>query len=73
MAPPQEMPSQLRIPDRIAFTALSETAGLKLMKNVPCQFFDLRGRNVEPRKSNFSLVEVLAVLQRLEKAQGQDD
>jgi len=30
---------QLRISARIAFTALSETAGLKLMKNFPLRFF----------------------------------
>jgi hypothetical protein len=29
---------QLRISARIAFTALSETAGLKLMKNFPLRF-----------------------------------
>jgi hypothetical protein len=37
---------QLRISVRIAFTALSETAGRKLMKYFPLRFFDLRGRNV---------------------------
>jgi len=37
---------QLRISARMAFTALSETAGLKLMKNFPLRFFDLLGRNV---------------------------
>ena len=37
---------QLRISTRIAFTALAETAGLKLMKNLPLRFFDLRGRKV---------------------------
>ena len=50
---------QLRISARIAFTALSETAGLKLMKNFSLRFFDLRGRNVKPQKSNFSLGYVL--------------
>src|SRR5215469_2809999 len=38
----------------MAFAALLETAGLKLMKNFPFRFFDLRGRNPWPRKSNFS-------------------
>jgi len=37
---------QPRISARIAFTALSETAGLKLMKYFPNRFFDLLGRNV---------------------------
>ena len=37
---------QLRISDRIVRTAVSETAGLKLMKYFPSRFFDLRGRNV---------------------------
>jgi hypothetical protein len=46
--------SQLPISARIAFAALSETAGLKLMKYFPLRLFDLRGRNVYPRKSNFS-------------------
>jgi len=50
---------QLRISSRMAFTALSEIAELKLMKNFPCRFFDLRGRNVYLRKSNFSYGYVL--------------
>ena len=37
---------QRRISCRMALTALSETAGLKLMKYFPFRFFDLRGRNV---------------------------
>jgi len=37
---------QLRISVRIFFTALSETAGLKLMKCFPARFFDLLGRKV---------------------------
>jgi len=37
--------SQLRISARITFTALSATAGLKLMNHFPFRFFDLRGRN----------------------------
>jgi len=37
---------QLRISVRIALTALSETAGLKLMKYFPFQFFDLLGLKV---------------------------
>ena len=37
---------QLRKVSRMAFAALFETAGLKLMKNFPLRFFDLRGRNV---------------------------
>ena len=37
---------QLRISARIVFTALSETAGLKLMKYLSLRFFDLLGRNV---------------------------
>jgi hypothetical protein len=36
---------QLRISARIAFPALSDTAGLKLMKYFPNRLFDLRGRN----------------------------
>jgi hypothetical protein len=39
---------QLRISARIAFTALSETAGLKLMKNFPLRFFDLLASFVVP-------------------------
>jgi len=46
---------QLRIVSRMVFAALFETAGLKLMKNFPLRFFDLLGRKVQPRKSNFSL------------------
>ncbi|MCU1252991.1 MAG: hypothetical protein JWQ49_6020 [Edaphobacter sp.] len=34
---------QLRNVSRIAFAALFETAGLKLMKNFPLRFFDLLG------------------------------
>jgi len=45
---------QLRILSFMAFAALFETAGLKLMKNFPLRFFDLRGLNSYPRKSNFS-------------------
>src|SRR6516225_10198113 len=41
---------QLRISVRIAFTALSETAGLKLMKCLPSRFFDLRGRKCVAEK-----------------------
>jgi hypothetical protein len=37
---------QLRMVSRMAFAALLETAGLKLMKNRPLRFFDLRGWNV---------------------------
>ena len=36
---------QPRISARMAFTAWSATAGLKLMKNFPQRFLDLRGRN----------------------------
>jgi len=57
---------QLRISVRIAFTALSATAGLKLMKNFPNRFLDLRGRNVYPRKSNFSFGYVLRRLSSLQ-------
>jgi hypothetical protein len=35
----------------MAFAALLLIAGLKLMKYLPQRFFDLRGRNVNPRKS----------------------
>jgi hypothetical protein len=34
---------QRRNVSRIAFAALFETAGLKLMKNFPLRFFDLLG------------------------------
>jgi len=37
---------QLRILSRIAFAALFETAGLKLMKYFPLRFFDLLGRKL---------------------------
>lgn len=39
---------------RIFLAALVLTAGVKLMKCFPHRFFDLRGLNVKPRKSNFS-------------------
>ena len=32
--------------DPVGRPAVSETAGLKMMKNSPVRFFDLRGRNV---------------------------
>ena len=38
---------------RMALHALSLTAGVKLTKYFPYRFFDRRGRNVYPRKSNF--------------------
>ena len=40
---------------RIAFKALSLAAGLKFTKYLPHLFFDLLGRNLYPKKSNFSL------------------
>ena len=45
---------QIRIVSRMAFAALCETAGRKLMKNFPLRCFDFLGRKVYPRKSNFS-------------------
>ena len=52
VAPQMEM--QLRISWRIFFAASRLTAGVKLMKHLPHRFFDCRGRNVYPRKLNFS-------------------
>ena len=49
-----QVQTPVRIVCRIAVVALALTAGVKLIKYFPCQFFALRGRNVYPRKSNFS-------------------
>ncbi len=45
---------QRRISWRIVVIASALTAGVKLMKNLPHRFFDRRGRNVYPKKSNRS-------------------
>jgi len=41
-----------RLSARIAWPALSATAGLQCMQSGPCPCFDCRGRNVSPRKSH---------------------
>ena len=43
-----------RISSEIFCTAFFEIAGLKLQKSFPWRFTAARGRNVNPRKSNFS-------------------
>ena len=43
---------QRRIVCRMLGRRCALTAGVKLMKNFPMRFFDRRGRNVYPRKSN---------------------
>jgi hypothetical protein len=45
---------QLRISCRISLAASLHTPGLKFTKNFPHRFFDRRGLNRYPRKTNFS-------------------
>ena len=45
---------QLRMIRRIFLAALSLIAGVKLTKYLSLRSFDRRGRNVYPKKSNFS-------------------